>query len=357
MKTSKFDVIVVGGGPAGAVSAFKCSNLGLNVLLIEQGSRNRYKPCGGILTPACVDAIKENLNRELPSSILCSPEKLGLFYIPPSGREKGGSVRNYRLFNVNRSLFDRWLLELAEDSGVEVWNETRFLKLKKTETVEVWVRKNGYSLELKSRYLIGADGVYSKVRSCLYPETNLKTVTVMQEHCRAKGELDDYFYMILNGEFSPTYSYVIPKDSLYVLGMGFHKKDRALIAARFHRFVEWLRRELDFKMQLSERREIWAIPYGFALNGDGDVILVGDAAGFCNALTGEGIRLAVESGVAAGRAVKDALSNGVPLSLAYTMHAAWINDFVRVMHEFATSLTNDKSREDFVKSELARVPF
>jgi flavin-dependent dehydrogenase len=88
-----FDVVVVGGGPAGAVSALKCSELGLNVLLMERETSARHKPCGGILPPICADLVLETVGTGIPQNVMCSPNTLGLYYVPPSGRKNSGSVK------------------------------------------------------------------------------------------------------------------------------------------------------------------------------------------------------------------------------------------------------------------------
>ncbi|GEM_PF-1557575 len=106
-----FDVVVVGGGPAGAVSALKCSQLGFDTLLVEWGAPDRHKPCGGILPPLCID-ILDDLGLEIPTSTICAPPTIGLFYVPPSGRRNSGYVRNYQLLNMNRDRFDEWLPRL-----------------------------------------------------------------------------------------------------------------------------------------------------------------------------------------------------------------------------------------------------
>ncbi|MFQ6065435.1 MAG: NAD(P)/FAD-dependent oxidoreductase [Candidatus Bathyarchaeia archaeon] len=354
MKTQHFDVIVIGGGPAGAVSALKCSELGLNVLLIEQKTENRHKPCGGILTPACVDTIHENLDAILPHNVACSPEKLGLYYIPPSGGEKGGSMSNYKLFNINRDLFDNWLINLAEDSGVQVWYGTEFLELRQSKLIQVLARKKGSIVKMTSQYLIGADGVHSKLRRQLYPKIKVETLPVLQEHWRAEGDFDNYFYAFFSGEISSTYAYVMPKDGLYVVGVGAPKKHSTSVSMSIGQFKEWLSKEFAFKPLRLVRRETWAIPYGFDLEGVGNVILVGDAAGFCNTLSGEGIRFAIESGVAVGNAIQEALSSNRHLAPIYMSHAEWIYSFLRMTHEFAIHLT-DEGREEFVRSELSRI--
>jgi len=350
-----FDVIVVGGGPAGTTSALECLKLGLRVLLMERGGRDRHKPCGGVLPPPCANVIQETFGRDIPRNVICSPETIELYYVPPSGRKNGGCMRNYRLLNINRDLFDQWLRDLAEKSGVQVWYGTEFLKLQLSEPIQVLTKKDGDTVKVTTRYLIGADGVYSRVRKELYGKTKIWAL-LLQEHWKAEGDFDDHFYAFFRGGISPTYAYMIPKKELYVVGVGVPKTYFTSISTAINRFKEWLVEEFAFKASLLERREAWAIPYGFVFEGEGNVILAGDAAGFCNSLSGEGIRLAIESGVAAGNAIREAVSYDRPLATAYIEHASWITSFVRQTHQFATSLT-DEDREDFVKSELARIPF
>jgi len=347
-----FDVIVVGGGPAGAVSALKCSELGLNVLLVEKGEFGRHKPCGGVLPPVCADVILESLGKNMPRNLMCFPDTLGLYYVPPSGRKYGGSVKNYRLLNINRDFFDQWLCQLATESGVKIWWDTEFLSLRRSEPIQISAKRGGSAVRVTTKYLIGADGVYSRVRRQLYGGTKAKIALVLQENWRASGDFDEHFYAFFCGEVSPTYAYVIPKDGLYVVGLGVSRTNSTI---RVERFKKWLCKEFAFKPRRLERREVWALPYGFTFEGVDNVILAGDAAGFCNALSGEGIRLAIESGVAASYAVRDALSCNKRLISTYRDHVEWIASFVRRVYRFAINLTDD-SREEFVKSELARFP-
>jgi len=265
-------------------------------------------------------------------------------------------MRNYRLLNINRDLFDQWLRDLAEKSGVQVWYGTEFLKLQLSEPIQVLTKKDGETIKVTTRYLIGADGVYSRVRKELYGKTKIWALLVLQEHWKAEGDFDDYFYAFFRGAVSSTYAYVIPKNGLYLLGVGVPETHLASISTAINKFKEWLVKEFAFKASLLEKQEAWAIPYGFVFEGRGNVILAGDAAGFCNSLSGEGVRLAIESGVATGSAIQEAISYDRPLATTYIKHANWITSFVRQTHRFATSLTDD-DREEFVKSELARIPF
>ena len=350
-----FDVVVAGAGPAGTASAMKCARLGFKTLLIEKGSRNRHKPCGGVIPPVCADILEE-LELKIPPEIMCDPPSIGLFYVPPSGRRNSGYVENYHLLNVRRDSFDRWLRGIAGGSGVELMYKTQFVGSKKTDDTSLVVRVGGHLTRLRSRYLIGADGIRSAVRMQLYPGLEIDASTVLQEHWRANGDFAEYFYAFFKGDVTPNYAYVIPKDGLLVVGIGCPERHSRPITACLDRFKRWLADEFSFEPVSLIRREATAIPFGTLSIGEGNVILVGDAAGFCNPLSGEGIRLAIESGIAAGESVKIAENRSEPLSSVYAVEVKGLCDFVRKTHEFATGLTDEK-REEFIRSELRRISF
>ncbi len=351
---SDFDVIVVGGGPAGTTAAISCSSLGLNVLLVERGNVDGHKPCGGVLPPISAEVISDALGRKIPQRVMSSPSSLGLYYMPPSGKENGGTVRNYRLLNVNRDLFDRWLREVAEEEGVQIWYETSFMGFKREEPIQVELAgKDGSPIRGTTRYLIGADGVHSRVRRQLYG-TEHEILYVPQEHLEADGDFEDCFYACFRGAVSPTYGYLIPKDDLFVVGAGFTKPLPDPFSACLDPFKEWLAEEFAFQQGAVKRREVWAIPYGFVCKGVGDVILVGDAAGLCNSLSGEGVRHAIRSGEIAGASIREAMTIGETLAAVYKDNIDPLARLIRKTHDLTLNLT-DEGREEFVKTELKRV--
>lgn len=341
-----FDVAVIGGGPSGAVSALKCAELGFNVLLLEK-ERNSNKPCGGLLTPSCKRVLSESLRKEIPKDVMCSPAILKVCYVSPEGRKSCGCVSGFKLLNLRRGLFDKWLRGLAAEAGANIWYEADFIRLAGLEPVQIIVRRDDQTIRIRARYLIGADGVYSRVRSQLYPNAKAETAFVLQEYWRADGDFEDCFYVFLRGELTSAYSYVIPKDALTVVGFFAPKMDYATLKTRTDMLKRLLREEFHFKPYSLERREVWAVPYGFILEGVGNAILVGDAAGFCNTLTGEGIKHAVESAVAAANSVREAASGKGELASIYREKVREISCFLQRVHQLATSLT-DEDRRQFV---------
>ena len=65
----EYDVIVVGGGPAGSTTAIGCASAGMNVLLLEKGQRNRNKACGGVLPLVAPETIEDIVGDSIPDDV------------------------------------------------------------------------------------------------------------------------------------------------------------------------------------------------------------------------------------------------------------------------------------------------
>jgi len=200
--------------------------------------------------------------------------------------------------------------------------------------------------------LIGADGVHSAIRNKLFG-TEKNIAFVFQEVVEADGEFGEYFYAFLSEHISPTYGYFIPKKGCFKLGVGVPQPYLELSSRYMTWFKTWLGDKFGYNERLIMSKEVWGIPYGYVYVGRGNVLLVGDAAGFCNAFSGEGIRFGVESGLAVGYAVEDALEDNGSLLENYVTETESLCSFVQRTHRFAASLT-DASREEFVINELKR---
>src|SRR4030042_396041 len=213
-----YDVTVIGGGPAGAVAAISSSRLGLKTLLVERGAPGRHKVCGGVLPKICSSLLTEALGASLPAKVMSTPKYLGLHYVPPSGRGNGGKVRNYSLLHVNRDLLDQWLRDQAVEEGVEVWYNASYLGFKDGEPIQVFL-KWMEGEKVTTRYLVGADGVYSGVREQLFGAED-RMAYVFQEQLDAAGDFEDCFYAFLRGDISPTYGYLLPPEAHITEGVG-----------------------------------------------------------------------------------------------------------------------------------------
>ncbi|MHA2300568.1 MAG: NAD(P)/FAD-dependent oxidoreductase [Candidatus Thorarchaeota archaeon] len=348
-------MIVIGGGPAGAATAINCAAAGRNVLLLEKGERNRHKTCGGVLPLVAPETIEDIVDSQIPEEVMIEPQPLGLFYVPPSGRKNGGRVRGYKIHNIDRDRFDQWLRDSAEDVGAEVKYESQMTGLRIESDHEVAVESKNGDFSAKSEYLVGADGARSSVRKYLYPAEKAPLLLVGQEHWNAKGDFEDCFYGFFRDDISIAYGYLIPKNDSLILGLGTVPHQEPNITELLVRFKEWLRNEFSFSAKSLLRKEVWAIPFGYFLPGRNKSLLVGDAAGFCNPLSGEGIRLAVESAEAAASAITNPKTQDAPLD-GYARDTRGMAHMIGELNQFVRQLDNAR-REAFVREELSRGHF
>lgn len=344
------DALIVGAGPAGLSAALRCVDYGYDVLVVERAGRNGSKPCGGLISVPCFELLGRELGLKLPARVFSKPKELGLFYVPPSGKENGGEVRGRKLFNVDRGAFDRWFRSVAESRGVPILFNARLAGFQREEgRVKALIRSQSGELKFNARCLIGADGVSSVVRGKLSPG-EFSATAVLQEYWVAEGDFGENFYMVFGESVTPTYGYVIPKDGLLVLGTGAPSRRLGELQRLLNGFKRRLTLEFGFTPLSLKKREVGFIPGGSVFAGEGNVILVGDAGGFCNPFTGEGVRFAVESGLNAGEALNQA--RGVlDLAAAYKERMEDVISFILRMGRFSLSF-GDAAAEELVRFEL-----
>jgi geranylgeranyl reductase family protein len=179
MKT--FDVVIVGGGPAGSSCAAFCALAGLRTLVIEREKFPREKVCGDCLNPSCWPVLQRlelrQRVRNLPHSKLSSVE-----FITISGRKlivdlpSGDDCE----ISVKRSLFDDLLLRRARVLGADIQEENTVTGLSKDRA---WKIETASGAVFHSRILIGADGRNSIVaRLCSLLPRTVRDRVALQAH-------------------------------------------------------------------------------------------------------------------------------------------------------------------------------
>jgi digeranylgeranylglycerophospholipid reductase len=295
----KVDVAVVGAGPAGSSVAKHASEAGLDVLVLERKKEVGFpSPCAGYvskLVSKYFSVDRECIQQEV--------KKMRTYL--PSGEVQVAGMQGWI---VDRPLFDNMLGKQAEDAGAEILTDARATGLieKDGNVAGVRYKKNGIKKEVKSKVVVGADGIFSRVAKWSgLPVTKKEDVALCPQYEMASVELDDstitetYFGV----SYAPgAYVWVYPtgKGSAKV-GLGV-KKSLAKIKPREYldKFIEEHPiASQKFKNAKVEESFVGLVPIGGPLKrtySDG-VLLVGDAGGMTDAISGAGII----SGILAGK--------------------------------------------------------
>ncbi len=345
-----YDVVVVGGGPAGATAATELARSGKRVLLVERGGR--IKPCGGAIPPRLIEDFR------IPGTLLAARARSARI-VSPTGRCVDMPIDGGFVGMVDREVFDPWLRERAVAAGADLCR-ARF---------ESFIRRNDGGVAItclstdeqtsdetfvvNARVLIGADGARSKVASAALPDDEAPPwvaayheIIDTPDDPNFNGESCDVWYQ---GRLSPDfYGWVFPHGNKTSVGVGSANKGFSLRKA-----VKELREAAALDQSDTIRCEGAPIPLKIRKRWDDgqSVLLAGDAAGVVAPASGEGIYYAMESGRLVAEASEAFLNSGKAKVLAQARkkfmrahgRVFWI---LGIMQRFWYS--SDKRRERFV---------
>ena len=343
-----WDVVVIGGGPAGATAAHELAQAGHQVLLVDK--QTRIKPCGGAIPPilmreyAVTDAQLEN---KVTSARMISPagEKVDM----PIGGFVG---------MVDRATFDPWLRQRAADAGATLV-KAKLIDLEQNSdgTVNLELKKTRLSKSerIRARLVIGADGAASTVRKLAFNNASIKHVFAYHEIIESPNNETEHFDpercdVYYQGEMSPDfYGWVFPHGNKTSIGSGTAVKGFSLRGA-----TQNMRTQSgldDYPLVRKEGAPLPLKPMRRWDNGK-NVLLVGDAAGVVAPSSGEGIYYAMTTGRFAVSAAHEFLEHGDARVLKtvrreFMKKHRWVFFILGVMQYFWYQ--NDKRREKFVK--------
>lgn len=322
------DVIVVGAGPAGSTTAVYLAKQGYDVLLLDRHRFPRDKTCGDAVPAGAVDTLThlgmgDKIQKAVERGELYPLESLLL--VSPKGYEMAArlhkSNKGSDSYVAPRIHFDALIHQYAIESGAGFQQtEAAGPLIENGRVVGVKVKGNGRSQDLRAKVVIGADGVTSVISRALRPKEKQHGIghraVALRAYIEGLEEFPKQVEFYLYNQILPGYAWIFPigQDRANI-GLGMRLDH---FRAKKQSLKEMLNVFLDMptiKKRLKpgwELRDVatWQLNFGSQKHlqhvYDG-AILVGDAAGFINPLTGGGIHNAIISAKLAARTVHEAL--------------------------------------------------
>jgi geranylgeranyl reductase family protein len=332
---NSFDILIVGAGPAGSFAAEKLARAGVRVALFDGRPQGEPKPCGGGVTSKGLKTYPHLL--EVVGRIIGDLEMYS-----PSGKKIYLKLEEpFAIYS--RSAFDGFLRDKAGEAGAQVIREKVSFIPRKNES-ELWKVKTSKGEEYSAPFIVGADGANSRVGKILAGALpNSEMEVAFGYRAPLPRQQDDVPTVIAFLPNCPGYAWAFPRPDHVSFGIattqeGFNHKALDELLWRF--MLGYYKQREDkktniwnaqpnetLKSKLTEAAERYAarIP---GLNpetwdkrkacGDGWALL-GDAAGFADPVTGEGIYYALRS----AELFAECYLNGKPLEY----ESRWREDF------------------------------
>ena len=309
------DVIVAGAGPAGSVAALRLAQAGMRVLIVERCTLPRQKPCGGGISTRVLTRfpwLRDPL-AGIPAHAVSS-----LYLEGPSGGVFRMQSNGPAVILIRRIEFDDMLASLARQAGAELLAPAAIAQARQDADVVTLRTRDGR--ELRAPIVVAADGVNSVIARRLglnpgWPPSRV-ALDMMEETpiSSLRTAEPDTLSVFYGYGGAHGYAYIFPKREHVNVGIGYllpYFKERVDLTPYDlqQRFVGDLRAR--GMMDGESRREHFTpflIPIGGPLSrtAAGRVLLAGDAGGFVNGFSAEGIYYAMVTGDLAARAVIEA---------------------------------------------------
>ncbi len=329
---TQYDVIVIGGGPAGATASALLSAKGRSVLLLEKEKFPRYH-VGESLMPFCWFTLsKLGVLEEMER--IAFTRKYSVQFVTPEGKKSQPFYFFQHLdhpaantWQVERADFDLMLLENAKKAGVEVHERTRVERVLKNDAGTVVgvqaVDAEGNSFEAFAPITIDCSGREQvatlkegwRVRD---PKLNKIAVWTLYKNAKRDEGIDEgnttvayvpqrgwFWYIPLRGNIVSV-GIVAERDYLFS-----GSKDPAEIMRREVENNAWIREYLAPSEQTGEYWVTGEYSYRSRACASDGLLLAGDAFAFLDPVFSSGVFLALKSGEMAAEAVDAALSQGI----------------------------------------------
>ena len=296
------DVIVVGAGPAGSTLAYELAGRGIGVLVLEKEKLPRYKCCAGGVTSKAAKLLDFDISEVVEDVVyeVSFTFNLGSPYLGQHGQPL--------IYTVMRDVFDYFLVERAQQLGAVLMDGQKVTQIQVSAD---WVEISTADNIFRSRLVAGADGAYSVVARELGMGRNIEyAVGIESEIAVPTEELAKWKSRVRIdlGCIPGGYAWVFPKRNHLSIGAGCLASKARSLNRRYQEFLNSLSIG-SYTIARSSSHLIPTCTKGRLVWQD-KALLLGDAAGLTDPLTGEGIYNAIQSAQLAAPVIENSLLRG-----------------------------------------------
>lgn len=293
-----YDVIVVGSGPAGACAAWRLAKAGVAVAVIEKDALPRYKTCGGGIIGRAMQALPVDVRHVIEQD--CRSAQLNLL---PTGLSFTTRRPTPIVSMTMRDQFDFTILSAAQAAGAAVHQRCIVEQVSyQDDCITVGTNVD----TMKAKFVVAADGAFSTVARKIGMADGRILIPALEYEVTLPSDQLDRFQGVARFDFGIPphgYAWTFPKKNHVSIGVLSTARRGGDLKSAMARYLDLLGcavvtqvQQHGFVIPISPRKGPFVSKR---------VLLVGDAAGLADPVTGEGISFAIRSGLLAAQSLID----------------------------------------------------
>lgn len=311
LPSNVYDVAIVGSGPAGSSAAFPLAKEGIKVALLEKSALPRYKACGGGVVRRALSLIPFDVQEVIE----CEIYSVNVNHID-SDLQFHIQEEKPIISMTMRENFDFFLASAAQQAGADIQTNCQVFDL---DMSDEWVILQTTKGPLRARFVVAADGATSVVARKAGWNKHRFIVKALEYEVSVPGKELEKFHGEARFDFGFApfgYAWAFPKKEHLSIGIGSGRHLPRDLG-------KWLEKYFSI-IGLANTQKIdrhgFVIPFrpregGFVKDR---ILLAGDAAGFVEPFSGEGITFAIMSGQMAAKALLDGGFNKLHVDQYYS---------------------------------------
>lgn len=308
----EFEVAIIGSGPSGASTAFHLGKQGISTVIIEKETLPRYKTCGG----GFVNRGRKNMPFDIDEVIEREFFTVETYFNDNPNKCYFSSKNQPIITMIMRDAFDNLIVEKAKETSVIILENHKLLSIDFQQNKSILKTSQG---EISAKFVIAADGVLSPTAKMSGWNTETRKLIPALEYEVTVSDAD-FERLSKNVRFDIDavpygYAWCFPKKNHLSLGVLTTKKGKINLKEYYQKYLQ----SLHIQEIIKEEAHGFQIPIaprtdGFVKN---NVFLIGDAAGFAEPITAEGISNAILSGKYVAEAL---IESNLQLSVATQLY-------------------------------------